>query len=556
MATVKKSKTKKIVWSVIAVILVVAIIVAAIVVGNSKKKTEVSLTTISTSNIIQTVNSTGEVTSGLKKDYTPGTIATVKEVFVKVGDSVSKGDKLATFDTSNLDTQVANLGSTYRDAQTAYNTAVKNQNDAKAQLNSINSQIDALQSHINNIAATNNKAKTANSSSSAKTSAKTENAETYSIDYETGIVTYADGSIGGIIDGAGDYQEQLENLIKRLEELTGNIEETNALIQTLLEEIQKIGDDINDFDSDEFAQKIADAVRDGMKDAIAEIDWDAIVKEIASSDDMQLATAQLQLSTLQAQKEVYSILAKGTTVDAQKQVLNSSKSAYDTVVKARDSLDAGWIADFDGVITSCEIAAGGQTTALQSGLTLENLDTRVVTISLGEYDVHKVKVGMQATVTTAYGKYTGEVATIAPTATGASSSSMLDSVGSMAGISGLSSLTSSGAGVECTVVVPEPDENIIVGFDADVEIVTGDFENVPVVPIESIILSKEGTYVYIYDEAEQTVTKTAIETGATSDTSYEITSGLSVGQQIVATPQSNYEEDTFKVRVVDKVNIK
>lgn len=555
MATVKKSKTKKIVWSVIAVILVIAIIVAAIVVGNSKKKTEVSLTTISTSNIIQTVNSTGEVTSGLKKDYTPGTIATVKEVFVKVGDNVSKGDKLATFDTSNLDTQVANLGSTYHDAQTAYNTAVKNQNDAKAQLNSINSQIDALQSHINNMAAENNKAKI--ESTTAQTSEDySAQAQTYTVDYNTGMVTYADGSIGGIIDGANDYQDQIENLIKRLEDLTGNIEETNILIQKLLDEITKIGEDINGFDSEEFAKQIGDAVKDGMKEAIEEIDWDAIVKEIASSDDMQLATAQLQLSTLQAQKEVYSILAKGTTVDAQKQVLNSSKSAYDTVVKARDSLDAGWTADFDGIITGCEIAAGGQTTALQSGLTLENLDTRVVTISLGEYDVHKVKVGMEATVTTAYGKYTGEVATIAPTATGASSSSMLDSVGSMAGISGLSSLTSSGAGVECTVVVPEPDENIIVGFDADVEIVTGDFENVPVVPIESIILSKEGTYVYIYDEAEQTVTKTAIETGATSDTSYEITSGLSVGQQIVATPQSNYEEDTFKVRVVDKVNIK
>ena len=67
MATVKKSKTKKIVWSVIAVILIVAIVVAAVVIGKNGKKTEVSLTTISTSNIVQTVNSTGEVTSGLKK---------------------------------------------------------------------------------------------------------------------------------------------------------------------------------------------------------------------------------------------------------------------------------------------------------------------------------------------------------------------------------------------------------------------------------------------------------------------------------------------------------
>ena len=56
------------------------------------------------------------------------------------------------------------------------------------------------------------------------------------------------------------------------------------------------------------------------------------------------------------------------------------------------------------------------------------MSQRVVTISLGEYDVHKVKVGMKATVTTAYGKYDGEVASIAPTATGGSNGSMLDSV--------------------------------------------------------------------------------------------------------------------------------
>ena len=261
----------------------------------------------------------------------------------------------------------------------------------------------------------------------------------------------------------------------------------------------------------------------------------------------------MQLSALQAQKEVYSVLAKGTTVDAQKQLVNTSKSAYDSVLKAQKELDAGWTADFDGVITACSINSGSQTTALQTAVTLENMSQRVVTISLGEYDIHKVKVGMKATVTTAYGKYDGEVASIAPTATGGSNGSMLDSVGSMAGISGLSSLTATGAGVECKVVVDQPDENIIIGFNADVEIVTGTYDNVPCVPIESIILEKEGTYVYLYDEDTQTVTKTAIKTGATSDTSYEITSGLSQGQKIVATPQSDYKEDTFKVKVVDKV---
>ena len=71
MATVKKSKTKKIVSAVIAVILVVAIAVTGIVIGSRGKRTDVTLYTISTDNIVQTVSSTGKVSSGVKKEYMP-----------------------------------------------------------------------------------------------------------------------------------------------------------------------------------------------------------------------------------------------------------------------------------------------------------------------------------------------------------------------------------------------------------------------------------------------------------------------------------------------------
>lgn len=128
----------------------------------------------------------------------------------------------------------------------------------------------------------------------------------------------------------------------------------------------------------------------------------------------------------------------------------------------------------------------------------------VVTLSLGEYDIHKVKVGMQATITSAYGKYTGEVLSKAPVATGGSSGSILDSVGSIAGISGLSSLTSTGAGVEVQVSVNNADDNIIAGFDADVEIAVGDYQNIVTVPIESIVLEKQvPMYIFIMKKIKQ-----------------------------------------------------
>lgn len=516
MAQVKKSNTKKIVWAVIAVILVVAIVVGIMLIKSSKSKVDVSLTTISTDTIVQTVSSTGEVSSGLNKDYTAGSIATVKEVFVKVGDQVKKGDKLATFDTSNLDMQVANLNASYKDALAAYNTAVENQNNAKEQLVIVNSAIDALNNEIAQLEA--------EMAASAQETPVSGQSSQYA-EGGSGIGDIIGGGSGSIGGGTGSsssqFQEQIDELINTIKELQESIEGINDRVDELTAQLESLAAGVNEIDP----------------------------------NSVKLTALQIELAGLTAQKELYSIIAQGNTVNAQKQLVNTTKQALDTVSAAQQSLDAGWTADFDGTITACSITAGGQTTALETGITLENMDTRVVTISLGEYDVKKVKVGMQATVKTAYGTYSGEVATIAPTATGGNESSIMDSVGSMAGISGLSSLTAQGAGVECTILVAEPDEDIIIGFNADVEIQTGTYSQVPCVPIESIILEKEGTYVYLYNEEDETVTKTAITTGATSDTAYEVLSGLSAGQKIVTTPQTDYKEETFKVRVVQKNSI-
>lgn len=672
MATVKKSNTKKIVWAVIAVILVVAIVITSVVFAKNGKKTEVTLNTVSTSSITQTVSSTGQVSSGVKKEYKPGTVATVKKVYVKVGDKVRKGDKLASFDTSTLDSQVASLNSAYANSNASYQEAVQHQAEAAKQLSSINKSIAKTEKTLkklqkaeqkkNTTATTVTQKQTTTAAAtttrpnitmptrpSATTTESTTKCEhelgapykqnNYAYHYakcskcgatvqevhsfaspvkvDNNIHTYTCTKCGYVKKEAHIFESNSLSATCTVcgAQRTTGFNETEVKLEIALEELQPVFDSLKDLgeaskqivelltglakdladiakDVDDLtstitlvantimqqiasgnwsAEKIADAVgksvtaaiKQGMiefidsgaavkmiETAVKSVNWKAIGKGIAESDNFGLASAQVQLAALYAQKEVYTITAAASTVNAQKQAKDAAKKAYDTAKDARDDLAKGWKAEFSGVITTCDIESGSQTTALSTGITLENMKKRVVTISLGEYDVHKVKEGMAATVKTAYGTYDGIVASIAPTATGGSSGSVLDSVGSMAGISGLSSLTDSGAGVECKIVVDHPDENIIVGFDADVEIVTGIYNDIPCVPIESIVLEKEGTYVYLYDSEEGTVTKTKIETGATSDTSYEIKSGISVGDQIVATPQTDYEEDTFKVKVV------
>ena len=676
MATVKKSNTKKIVWAVIAVILVVAIVITSVVFAKNGKKTEVTLNTVSTNSITQTVSSTGQVSSGVKKEYKPGTVAIVKKVYVEVGDKVKKGDKLASFDTSSLDSQVASLNSAYANSNASYQEAVQHQAEAAKQLSAINKNIAKTEKTLKKLQKAEQKKQSTTATTKKVTTTTTTTTTTTQIHWGSNPTTtttaattacnhtfdgrYVDSNYSGHYKvctkcGAKVFEEHHYGSVQKFasgkdkenyhyykcadcgyvkkevhdfpsgvgtvtckvcgEAKASGFNETSAMIELALEQLQPVFDSLKqlgdaskqivelltgltkdlakiakDVDSLTNAittvanaimyqissgnwstEKIADAVgkavtaaiKQGMiefidsgaavkmiETAVKSVNWKAIGRGIAESDNFGLASAQIQLAALYAQKEVYTITASASTVNAQKQAKDAAKKAYDTVKDARDDLAKGWTAEFSGVITTCDIESGSQTTALSTGITLENMKKRVVTISLGEYDVHKVKEGMSATVKTAYGTYDGVVASIAPTATGGSQGSMLDSVGSMAGISGLSSLTNSGAGVECKVVVDHPDENIIVGFDADVEIVTGTYTDVPCVPIESIVLEKEGTYVYLYNEKDETVTKTKIETGATSDTSYEVTSGLSVGDRIVATPQTDYEEDTFKVKVV------
>ena len=676
MATVKKSNTKKIVWAVIAVILVVAIVITSVVFAKRGKRTEVTLNTVSTNSITQTVSSTGQVSSGVKKEYKPGTVATVKKVYVEVGDKVKKGDKLASFDTSSLDSQVASLNSAYANSNASYQEAVQHQAEAAKQLSAINKNIAKTEKTLKKLQKAEQKKQSTTATTKKVTTTTTTTTTTTQIHWGSNPTTtttaattacnhtfdgrYVDPNYSGHYKvctkcGAKVFEEHRYGSVQKFasgkdkenyhyykcadcgyikkevhdfpsgvgtvtckvcgEAKTSGFNETSAMVELALEQLQPVFDSLKqlgdaskqivelltgltkdlakiakDVDSltnaittvanvimyqissgNWSAEKIADAVgkavtaaiKQGMiefidsgaavkmiETAVKSVNWKAIGKGIAESDNFGLASAQIQLAALYAQKEVYTITASASTVNAQKQAKDAAKKAYDTTKNVRDDLAKGWTAEFSGVITTCDIESGSQTTALSTGITLENMKKRVVTISLGEYDVHKVKEGMAATVKTAYGTYDGVVASIAPTATGGSQGSMLDSVGSMAGISGLSSLTNTGAGVECKIVVDHPDENIIVGFDADVEIVTGTYSSVPCVPIESIVLEKEGTYVYLYNEKDETVTKTKIETGATSDTSYEVTSGLSVGDRIVATPQTDYEEDTFKVKVV------
>lgn len=575
MATIKKTGKKKKIIIAISVVLVIAILGTVIgVAASSNQKTAVTLTTIGTGEINETVSATGTVSAGTSKEYKVGAVATVKEVFVKTGDQVKQGDLLATFDTSSLDSQISSLNSTYQQARDSYRESVNDQKTAKANLSAVNDEIEELEKQVQDLggetAYTTEKPNYTFPNITTTTKPTTEVPEVSTDPTETSTSTTQSTTESvtypSTIEGA---VQALTDLVETITSLSEDVQQTNEMLRVVMQQVSetiesgvyspdKIAEAVGDAVSDAIQKGIIDETKlilesgvavDIIETAVAGVNWSQVGESFAAAPNVQAATLELRLAALYAQREIYELNSSDTTVYAKKQVMDTAKSALDSVKEAGEELESGWTAAFDGTITSCDIYPGEQTSLLSSGIVLENLDTMVVTLSLGEYDIHKVKVGMQATITSAYGKYTGEVLSKAPVATGGSSGSILDSVGSIAGISGLSSLTSTGASVEVQVSVNNADDNIIAGFDADVEIAVGDYQNIVTVPIESIVLEKTGTYVYLYNEEDKTVTKTLIETGAVSDSVYQVTSGLQVGDKIVSTPSSDYTEDTFEVRV-------
>lgn len=553
MATVKKSK-KKIIVPICIVLVIVIIAVSVFAVFGAQKGEEVSLYTIGTSDIYETVSLTGDVSSGTVKEYKVATVATVKEVFVKVGDNVKEGDVLATFNVESLDGQISSLRTSYSDALNSYNSAVKSQKSAKSKAEKLAAEISDLEKKVSRLqsgSSTTSKSKTtARPNTTKPTTAKPNTTAEVPSQSVTDVTESTTSSTPGI----GDLTKALDELNKTLAQMTEDMDQLLEVTTIIAEDLAKIGS----LDESQIAQMIVkDLVDSGISEEIANaivdsIDFEELAKAVSDTNGAQLTAAQIQLVSLEAQHAIYSAQADDTMIQAQKKAVDATKKALDALEQQKKDMENGWIAAFDGTITEVDIYSGGQTTALSTGIKLENLDQMAVTVSLGEYDLHKVRVGMPAKITTAYGSYDGEVASIAPTATGGSSTGLLDSVGSMAGISGLSSLTASGAGVECVITIPKTDENITVGFNADVEIETGEYLGVIVVPIESIKLEKTGSYVYLYNEEENTVTKTLIETGAVSDSEYEVKSGLKAGDKVVAAPSTEYKEDTFKVKVIEK----
>ena len=508
-----KKKTAKVVVSLVLVVALIAAGCIYIVQKNEADKYKAVVMEIATDSITQTLSTTGTVESTNTGEFLIYGGVVPKEVHVKLGDKVEKGQLLATFEPSSLGSIVSAVQSEYDTAKINYHNSISSANEAAAKIPALNLQINELEAQV---------AELTKAAEAVSSDAQTEEdipAWIDSIDYDT------------LTKILGYSKEELRSFFIRMS--NGGTSRTT----------------------------ISDIV-ESLKSA-ASFDISSVMG--SSPEETQLMSAKLNLLSLKAQKTLLETQSQNVLESTYKSLMDSAKAKLDSAKAAVNKLAKGWYAEGDGIVSVLNVTAGqafvpvsasqgmdmsavlgmlsgggsadlsgmlsslmGSGAGASVGMAVEYYDSFVASFALGKADILDVKLGKEAKITSLGREFEGEIIYISPVAATTSGLDISNMLGSMTGTS-----SSGSNSIPAKVLIKEPDESIIIGIDVNIDIVVDTVENAVVVPIEAVETSAAGNFIYKYDEKTETVSRVEVELGLASDTQYQIVSGCEAGEKIV-----------------------
>lgn len=265
--------------------------------------------------------------------------------------------------------------------------------------------------------------------------------------------------------------------------------------------------------------KVGDSVKKGAVLATASA---TDLKRQYADATANLATAKIQLTiateNLAAATTTAAIRqARMTLYNAQTQVSNATKTRADLLTQIKL---ATLVAPIDGLVTAVNIAPGLD--APSGDAIVIDAATFQVTADVVETDLAAMKVGQTASVSISALSTVvpGLVTAIAPTTTGSTTGAVVS--------------------YAVTVSLDHPPATVRVGMTANVTITTDSVTNVMTVPAASL-RGTPGAYTVLVLGADGTPTAQPVQVGLVTNTTAQIKSGLTVGQQVVTginTPQT------------------
>lgn len=435
----------------------------------------VRTTTLQKTSLENSVSTTGTVESANVSTVTTDLKYTVKSVNVQVGDTVQAGDVICTLDTEDLEKQIERAKESLTD-----------------QTNQTQEAYDkALKSY--------NEAKK---------------------DYDDAVTADDDAE-----DDYYDSWDDLNAAVNQVSALQADYDSKQSQLSSMLTEYNEA---VSTYGADSDEAKAAKDHYEQFKEGDAKAAQTALEHAQETTGYQSLVQAKDQAVAAWEQ-------AKNAKDQAEKQLETASES-LDTAKKNLDkSGSSDTLEDLQEQLTKCTLTAetSGTVTSLNATVgsicsdtvaTIQDTNALKIAVTIQEYDVPNVSIGMKARITSdaTDGEISGTLTQISPTATAATG--------------GQSSSSSSGT-FSAEVSVDGASSGLLIGMNANVEIVQSTTDNVFVVPYDAVGTEDDGTkYVMVKtggNGADATFEKVTVTTGAENDYYIEISGdALSEGMEV------------------------
>lgn len=539
-------KKHKKIWKIVIPAAVIVVIICIMGINSVKNAEEamknamkVESITVEKGNVSETVETNGTVVSGQQKTIFSPVNAEVETADFQTGDLVKEGQKLVTFNLKDLEEQNQKAELTVKANQLGYQDSVNKSNEAavkqaqaQAEANSLQGQVDAKKQEIADLtAAVSGEAKEkeeaakrqqeevlAQQKELQKELKKAQKAlEKAKAAYDKAMIEQQTAQVNFDAAAASGKEEELEaarealNLAnEKLAETKGAYEAAQELVNTLssqTETVQPPSADLAEGAGTTELQQRLEAAQAELTDLQARLEGQKSIAEADAGTLSGAARAQMQTNNNLAELE--------------------SQSLEELILQGQQGISA----EFNGVISDKQVLEGAVVSQGMQLFTLQSIDDVNVEVTLSKNVYDKVKEGQKAEITFAGNTYEGTVSRISRIAEN--------------GAAGTNQAAVAAAGIQATVHLDHPDDNIFLGVDAKVRILAAEAKDVVILPIEAVNIGKDGTFCWVSEDG--VLTKRMITTGVTSDECAEITEGIEEGEQVIADPGSHEEGDLITV---------
>ena len=327
---------------------------------------------------------------------------------------------------------------------------------------------------------------------------------------------YAEGmNAQQINDRIDAITAEINALNDKITEKTNRISKTLTDLQKTMEDIDQDGEmdhygdsdylDRKEYEDDDNSRQMALAVQESYLEVSNSLKNDPEIQGW-QNQITNLKTEQEHLATAKASQ------VNGGQVQSTKATLDTQQLTQgDTISKIQAAKD-GVKADFNGVVTEVEVVEGATVAAGTKMVTLANLDDVQVSVQVSKTDLPKIAVGQKVDITVNGKEYKGEVTQISGSAT--------------KNANGV-------AVVDTKIKVTNPDNEIILGVEANNKIHAEKADNTIVLPYEYVLTDAEGDYVFVLENG--TAVRKAVKIGISTSTDAQIVEGLSENDKVITT---------------------